>query len=203
MKIYISIICISILFISCNSNKIMTNYEKELINNGNLQTPMRVLLTTNLQDSLFLRKKSLDIPDVENIANNKDLQIFIERLKQTLVAESGVGIAAPQVGIGRNIFLFLRIDKENHPVQVAINPRIINHSTETICFERDGCLSVPELSGNTNRYEWVEVEYYDENGKNMHEKLSGTSRQSDFTGVIFQHEFDHLQGILFIDRLCE
>lgn len=203
MKIYVIIIGILSFLVACNSNKIMTEKEKYVIKKGDSNAPMRVLQTTNYQDSLFLRAKSIDIEDVKNIAKNKDWQLFIDRLKSTLEIESGVGIAAPQVGIGRNIFLFLRIDKEGHPIQVAINPRIIKHSEEIVCFERDGCLSIPGQSGNTKRYTWLDVEYYDDRGKLIKERLSGVSRQNDFTGIIFQHEFDHLQGILFIDRLCE
>ncbi|MDL2303142.1 peptide deformylase [Dysgonomonas sp. OttesenSCG-928-D17] len=199
------IIYMLILFVSlsaCNSVKYMTDKEKLLINNGDENTPYRVLLTTSEEDSLFLRKKAIDI-DVKNIATDKDLQFFIHRLQLTLAEESGVGIAAPQVGIGRNLFLFMRIDKPDIPVQVAINPRITGHSENMICFEGDGCLSVPDMSGNTMRYEWIDVEYYDQKGDFIKERLSGSSRQSDFTGIIFQHEFDHLQGTLFFDRLCE
>lgn len=181
----------------------MTNKEIELISQASINTPFSVLLTDNEEDSIFLRTKCIDVPDVKNVANNKNIQLFIEKLKLTLEAESGVGIAAPQVGIGRNLFLFLRIDKEDHPVQVAINPRIVKHSDEIICFEGDGCLSIPNQSGNTARYAWVEVEYYDEKGTLIKEKLSGISRDSDFTGIIFQHEFDHLNGILFTDRLVK
>jgi len=180
----------------------MTKEEIALVNNGEIGTPYKVLLTDNKEDSLFLRQKATDL-DINGIAENKDLQLFIERLKMTLAVESGVGIAAPQVGLGRNLFLFMRIDKPGIPVQVAINPKIVNHAEETICFQNDGCLSVPEISGDTKRYPWLDVEYYDEKGELIKERLSGHSREGDFTGVIFQHEFDHLQGVLFIDRLCE
>ncbi len=198
--IYVLILLVG--FSACNSVKYMTDKEKLLINKGDENTPYRVLLTTSEEDSLFLRKKAVDI-DVKNIATDKDLQFFIHRLLLTLAEESGVGIAAPQVGIGRNLFLFMRIDRPGIPVQVAINPRITGHSENMICFEGDGCLSVPDMSGNTMRYEWIDVEYYNEKGEFIKERLSGNSRQSDFTGVIFQHEFDHLQGTLFFDRLCE
>lgn len=180
----------------------MTTNEKILINNGTIDTPYRVLQTDVKQDSLFLRKKSIDL-DVKDIASDKDLQFFINRLKLTLAVESGVGIAAPQVGLGRNLFLFMRIDKGGIPVQVAINPRIVNHSQEIILFEGDGCLSVPGLSGTTKRYAWVDVEYYNEMGELIKERLSGNSREGDFTGVIFQHEYDHLEGVLFTDRLAK
>lgn len=181
----------------------MTDKEKTLTNSSGVDIPFRVLLTTNKEDSVFLRAKSSDINNPSDILNDKDWQHFIQRLKLTMAVESGVGIAAPQVGIGRNLFLFMRIDKPEKDVVAAINPRIVNHSEEIINFESDGCLSVPELSGTTKRYAWIDVEYYNENGELIKERLSGQSRGGDFTGVIFQHEFDHLQGTLFIDRLCE
>lgn len=196
-------LCIIILCLNaCNSVTKMKENEIDLINNGSIDAPYRVLLTTDKKDSLFLRQKSVDL-DINSISKDKDLQFFIKRLKLTMDIESGVGIAAPQVGLGRNIFLFTRIDKPETPVQVAINPRITAHSDEVICFERDGCLSIPGISGNSSRYAWVDVEYYDESGIIHREHLSGHSREADFTGVIFQHEYDHLQGVLFIDKLCQ
>lgn len=201
------VICLLILALasiySCNEVKNnMTETEIKLINHGSADSAFYVLQTTEEIDSLFLRMKCKDF-DPKVIAQNKDLQLLIERMKTTLLEEEGVGLAAPQVGISRNLFLFMRIDKPDYPVQVAINPRIVNHPEETVCFEGDGCLSIPDESGDTNRYPWIEVEYYDEKGELHKEKLSGYSRDTDFTGVIFQHEFDHLQGVLFIDRLCD
>jgi len=187
---------------ACNSIKNMTVQEQKLIRESGIDIPFRVLTTDNIEDSVFLRKKSIDI-NLNNIADNKDWQHFIERLKLTMAVEAGVGIAAPQVGVGRNLFLFTRIDQPDMPVNVAINPKILNHSEETICFEGDGCLSIPNTSGTSRRYAWVDVEYYNEKGELIKERLSGSSRGADFTGVIFQHEYDHLQGVLFIDKLCE
>ena len=176
--------------------------EKEitLINSGTKETPFRVLKITEEEDSLFLRQKAEDISF--NI-NDNELKLLIERLKTTMEEESGVGIASPQVGIGRNLFLFIRISDPNHPIVVAINPKILNHPNETVCFEKDGCLSIPDMSGNSIRYPWVDVEYTDENGIVITERLEGYSRTTDFTGIIFQHEYDHLQGVLYIDKLCE
>lgn len=193
------VLLIGLSLFSIKSMAQFTQNEKILINSGTTETPFRVLKVTDQQDYIFLRQKCSDI---ENINESEDLQLLIGRLKTTMAAESGVGIAAPQVGIGRNIFLFTRIDKANYPVIVAINPKIVNHPEETICFERDGCLSIPGISGNSIRYPWVDVEYTDENGNLVQERLEGYSRESDFTGIIFQHEFDHLQGILFTDKLC-
>ena len=203
-KVLLLIMSASIL-LACNSLKKMTKQEYSIINNGgeNTDVAFMVLQTTNEEDSLFLRKKSTDISDIQEISKHKDWQYFLDRLKYTMAVESGVGIAAPQVGIARNIFLFTRIDKPTKDVQVAINPKIVNHSEETVCFEGDGCLSIPGQSGTSKRYKWIDVEYYTENGELIKERLHSGARTEDFTGVIFQHEFDHLQGILYIDKLCE
>ncbi len=176
----------------------MTVEEITLIEQADTLTPMRVLKVDIEEDSLLLRSKSKDV----NF--NKDriiLQKLISRLKATMTAESGVGIAAPQVGILRNIFLFVRIDKPEQPVEVAINPRIIAYSDENMVFEGDGCLSVPDRKGNSIRYKWIDVEYLNETGYTIRERLFANSRLEDFTGVIFQHEFDHINGILYIDKL--
>ena len=199
MKLFATIVLIGFTLFSSRSMAQFTQYEKDLINGGTSEIPFRVLKITDQQDSTFLRQKCSVIEDTDNVG---DLKLLIDRLKATMASESGVGIAAPQVGIARNVFLFTRIDQPNYPVTVAINPKIVKHPEETICFERDGCLSIPDISGNSIRYPWVEVEYTDENGTLVKERLEGYSRTGNFTAIIFQHEFDHLQGILFIDKLC-
>lgn len=176
-----------------------TDKEKQVIHLGAADTPFRVLLITEEEDAVILRQPCQDIRPV---TDNDDLKLLIERLKTTMEVESGVGIAAPQVGISKNIFLFTRINEPDFPVVAAINPKIVNHPHTTVCFECDGCLSIPGISGNSVRYPWVDVEYTNENGETVSERLEGYSRTEDFTGVIFQHEYDHLQGILFIDKLC-
>ena len=192
------ILFISILCFSCQTT--MTKKEKELIYSVSDNISSRVLLTTNEEDSLFLRKKCRNIKPIKN---NPDLQCLIKLLRTTLEAENGVGIAAPQIGIARNVFLFMRIDKPERPVEAVINPKITAYSDEMACFEHDGCLSIPDISGNSLRHKWIEVEYYDENGTKIKEHLEGHSRFDNFAGIIFQHEYDHLQGVLFIDKLCE
>lgn len=176
----------------------MIKEELDLIGQFAADTAFRVLEVSNPEDYRVLRTKCTDInPD------NKHVKHFIARLKTTLEEEQGVGIASPQVGLSRNLFLFIRVDKPDMPVEVAINPKIIDHPQETICFERDGCLSIPGVSGNSIRYPWIVVEYTNEQGKRVKERLEGHSRQGNFVAVIFQHEYDHLQGVLFTDKLCE
>jgi peptide deformylase len=75
-----------------------------------------------------------------------------------------------------------------------INPEIIEHATTTQITE-EGCLSVPESSGEVERYAWIKVTYQDIHGKTIIKKLTG------FNAIIVQHEIDHLNGILFVDKL--
>lgn len=165
----------------------------------NPNSAFRVLLVTEPEELAMLRKES---EPIDADFKSEEFSIFIDRLKKTLEKENGVGLAAPQVGIMKRVFLFVRTDQEGYPVQVAINPVIKNHPEETVCFQSDGCLSIPEISGNTVRYPWIDVEYTNENGDIINERLEGYSRRDNFVAVIFQHEFDHLNGTLFVDRLC-
>lgn len=178
----------------------MNEKERNLIDSGDYNTPFRVLTIDNANDLKVLRTPCKDLNYEGDSAMIKKLAA---RLLSTMIAENGVGIAAPQIGISRNIFVFMRINQPNHPVEIAINPRIINKPNESICFEGDGCLSIPGQSGNTARYAWIEVEYLNIEGVTIRERLEGFSRTDDFTGIIFQHEYDHLQGVLYTDKLID
>jgi peptide deformylase len=186
--------------IGCNNGNRMNETERNLIESGDYNTPFRVLTIDNADDLKVLRTVCTNLNYERDSALIKKMAA---RMLATMIAENGVGIAAPQIGISRNIFLFMRINHPNHPVEIAINPRIINKPNETICFEGDGCLSIPGQSGNTARYAWVEVEYLNIEGETIRERLEGFSRTDDFTGIIFQHEYDHLKGILYTDRVIE
>ncbi len=158
---------------------------------------MRILLTTNYQDSLILRKQSIDVrPDSNDIV----LKTLIKRMKKALDQTSGVGIAAPQVGINRNVIWVKRLDRPGQPFEVYLNPKIVMTSQNTVLFNGDGCLSVPGITGRTRRYSAIGIEYDLLDGTHKTEVVQGTT-VSNFTSVIFQHEIDHLNGILFIDRI--
>jgi peptide deformylase len=199
-RIYLIVIGIAFLFVSCKTLHPFTEAEKTIIVSSKAETPFRVLQITDKQDSVVLRTPCTDI---RNFANDSTFHLLVERLKTTLREENGVGIAAPQVGISKNLFLFMRLDLPDEPVFVAVNPKIVNHPDTTVCFERDGCLSIPDRSGNSVRYPWIDVEYLNEKGEKIRERLEGYSRRNTFTAVIFQHEYDHTKGVLFIDKLCE
>jgi peptide deformylase len=191
---------IALLVTSCKTMQPFAETEKSFIVSGTAETPFRILLVTNKQDSILLRKPC---DDLKNFANDSTFHLLIIRLKKTLDVERGVGITASQVGISKNLFLFMRLDLPDKPIRVAVNPKIVNHPDTTVCFERDGCLSIPDFSGNSIRYPWIDVEYQNEKGKKIRERLEGYSRQNTFTAIIFQHEHDHTKGILFTDKLCK
>ena len=165
-----------------------------LVNAGDTATPMRVYKITNYNDSLLLRKAS---EDVIAIPNDPYLKLFVKRLFTT-VRDSmslGVGIAAPQVGILKRVIWVQRFDKENLPFEVYLNPKIVYYSDSKQAVA-EGCLSIPNRREMLNsRSQTIEIQYNKMDGTFQKETVEG------FTAVIFQHEIDHLDGILYIDHL--
>lgn len=171
-----------------------TQEEELLLSKGKVSEPMRVLQITNKEDSITLRTASKNI-DIIN--NTKLTKLLADRLLTTVndPKNPGVGIAAPQIGILKKMVAVQRFDKEDFPFEVYVNPTIKQYSKKTqFCLE--GCLSIPDKMDTTkNRAYAILLEY---------EKLDG-SREIEmveaFSAVIFQHEIDHLNGILFTDHL--
>lgn len=137
--------------------------------------------------------------DVNNITS--EILEEIEDLKETLNFSEGYGIAAPQVGINRRIVI-IQVDKEkcyykdceDVPTTVMLNPvwRKLSEDTD-ITYE--GCLSVPNIRGKVERYKNIEVTYYNEQGQKVVKEANG------FTARDIQHECDHLDGIVFLERV--
>ena len=125
---------------------------------------------------------------------------LIDCLIDTAIANRGVGIAAPQINQPYRIFIIASHPSDRYPHAPTmsptpmINPRILAHSEE---IEKDweGCLSVPDTRGLVPRYRQIEVEYTTPTGEIKQEILT------DFVARIFQHELDHLDGIVFSDRI--
>ena len=118
---------------------------------------------------------------------------LIEDMKETMVAADGAGLAAPQVGISKRIFTF-RIGEEVH---VLINPRITKREGEVIGVE--GCLSIPGVQAEVARAEYVVITGKDENGKTVTYRLED-SEETGRAGTCVQHELDHLNGDLYIEK---
>lgn len=130
-----------------------------------------------------LRKKSFEVTDI----NNKTIQL-LDDMKQTLSEADGVGLAAPQVGVLRRIFI---VSYEDYYFE-CINPVILFKSGEQIGVE--GCLSVKGKSGDVVRPEKIKIKFLDRNGNQQIVKAGG------FLARIFCHEYDHLDGIIYIDK---
>jgi peptide deformylase len=192
MKFRAFIIIISMLLLaSCDSNRLIIS-EKRLINSGSADSAMYVLSVFNHDDSLILRKNATNVPRV----GSKHIQLLGQRMLSTVQHPNslGVGIAAPQVGISRRLILVQRFDKEGEPFEVYFNPLILAGSDEMATLD-EGCLSIPGYRGPVERPYGIKVKYLNEKGEEITETVEG------FTARIFQHEIDHLNGMLYTDLL--
>lgn len=159
----------------------------------------KVLKVREVGDPILSEKcKEVDINNID-----KELLEEIEDLKETLNFTNGFGIAAPQAGINRRIVI-IQVDKEkctyknceDVPTTVMLNPTWKKLSEETDT-EYEGCLSVPAIRGKVERYTHIEVTYYNEQGEKVIKEVKG------FTARDIQHECDHLDGIVFLERVKE
>lgn len=115
-------------------------------------------------------------------------------MREALKTEKdGIGLAATQIGLGKRLIL---VDLPGEGVVAFVNPEIIQHSKDTFFFE-EGCLSVPGIFGMVERYKSVTIRAYTIHGVERIQKWKA------LYGVVFQHEIDHLNGILFIDKMTE
>ena len=134
-----------------------------------------------------LRKKSVPIKDEEI---NDELRALAEEMFETMENANGVGLACPQ--IGKNIRMFVA-EADDDVKRVFINPQIIATSDDSVPYE-EGCLSVPQVYENIMRPSKVTVQAQDQNGKKF------TLEAEGLLARIVQHENDHLDGVIFIDR---
>lgn len=133
--------------------------------------------------NLVLRMKAEEVKKID-----KKLQRFLKDMAETMYAADGVGLAAPQVGVSKRIVV---IDVGEGLIEM-INPVIVKKEGSVIGGE--GCLSVPDYEGEVERAEYVECEFTDRNGKRMLLQTDG------LLAIAVQHELDHLDGVLFIDK---
>jgi peptide deformylase len=125
---------------------------------------------------------------------------FAERMFAVMEDERGVGLAAPQVGVGRRIFVTdhgRRKDGEGSQRRVWINPRILDPTGETVYEE--GCLSFPGIYAKVRRHDRFTIAWQDVRGAQQREALDVSAGQ--FLGIVVQHELDHLDGTVFVDHL--
>ncbi|MEE8398351.1 MAG: peptide deformylase [Desulfobacterales bacterium] len=150
---------------------------------------MAILEILTFPDPL-LRKKAKPVDTIDG-----EIQTIIDDMAQTMYDAPGTGLAAIQVGIDKAIVVYsYSPDEETRLFQVLINPKIITREDELIS-ENEGCLSVPDFRADVKRSASVCVEALDREGNPLRIEDQG------FLAVILQHEIDHLEGVLFIDRI--
>ena len=180
---------------SCASVRSWTADERLLITGQ--PAVMRVLTVEDPADSVILRCVSQDLP-AKALADPLYADLAAKLVATvTSPEQDGVGIAGPQVGVLRRIVAVQRFDKEGEPFEVYPNIRITALRGEPEPG-REGCLSVPGRRGEVLRYRDIDIRYTSQaSGCDTTERIQG------FTAVIFQHETDHLDGILYTDKLCD
>ena len=201
----ISLMTMISLFRPENENTGFSKEELEIVDAAD--SIMRVLTIECPQDSEILRAAS------RNFSTEALLSDEFARLSELMVAtvthpsQDGVGIAGPQVGLNRRVVAVQRFDKDGEPFEVYPNINIVWKS-DSLELGPEGCLSVPDRREDIARSTEIIIEYiavpgpYSPSGQDANSTLTSVRDTiSGFTAVIFQHEVDHLDGILYIDRL--
>jgi peptide deformylase len=158
---------------------------------------MTILDIVSVPDPI-LRRKAHKVTDF-----GKDFQLLVTNMIDTMRDAPGVGLAAPQVAVSERLVVIEYADDEDDETEEAlattkklyilVNPEIIEKSDETV-FGVEGCLSVPDLVGEVERHEKIVVKALNRHGQPIKVKVEG------WVARIFQHEIDHLEGILYTDR---
>lgn len=159
---------------------------------------LNILTTKNSKEESILRGKSLLVTPDE-LKSKKFIEFLDDLLFTALHSEDqgnvpAGGIAAIQVGKNKRVFYSLNYDTEQW--ELFINPTIEPHGFLKVTGE-EGCLSIPNFTGNVSRYFKIRVRYQDLNGNWI------TKKYNDINAASIQHEFDHLDGILFTDRIVK
>lgn len=137
----------------------------------------------------ILRRKAQPVTTID-----RDIRRLIDEMAETMYSAPGIGLAANQVGKSHRVLVVdLQRPDYERGLLVLVNPRIVAASGETTYEE--GCLSVPEFFSNVKRYDQITVQALDKDGSPVEISASG------LLAVVLQHEIDHLEGRLFIDRL--
>lgn len=195
MRIQLIIVAAALIMsaVACQRDEIWSKAERNLIRTEG--ETMRVLTVYDKPDSLVLRTKCNEISTVE--LTSDEYKMLADKMVATVTSpeEDGVGIAGPQVGISRRIVAVQRFDKDGEPFEVYPNIRVICHRGEKQVGP-EGCLSIPGKRGDVERYQDIDIAY-----TSVKTLRDTTETIKGFTAVIFQHECDHLDGILYTDYL--
>ncbi|MGB3787510.1 MAG: peptide deformylase [Phormidesmis sp.] len=147
-------------------------------------------LTIHQMGDRVLRQPAKRVAKIDN-----ELRDLARKMLQTMYSEDGIGLAAPQVGVNKQL-LVVDADPEDESSAplVLVNPKILSYSDE-LAAGQEGCLSIPGVYLDVIRPAAIEVSFKDENGRPRKMKVD------DLVARVIQHEMDHLNGVLFVDRV--
>lgn len=185
----------AILSSSCTHN-CFTRSDRQIIMT-NKDSLLHIYTVDNPQENLVLREKSYDM--TKRTLKTSWYRTLAHRMIVTVSDSTvgGVGIAGPQVGINKRIVAVQRFDKPGEPFEAYPNIHIIEYSEEKQCGP-EGCLSVPGKRGEVERSEQIVIQYTD-----LRTMTHVKDTVKGFTAVIFQHEVDHLEGVIYTDKADE
>ena len=139
-----------------------------------------------------LRKEAAPVEVVD-----EEIQTIVDDMAETMYAAPGMGLAATQVGIDKRIIIYDISGPEDNPkLEVLINPEIVESEGSQLS-ESEGCLSVPDFRSDVKRFDRVKVDALDRNGQAVQIETDGIH------AIVLQHEIDHLDGVLFIDKISK
>jgi peptide deformylase len=163
-----------------------------------------------MNQSLIIEKEKLENPplDIHYLGDkvlrqsakrvakvDESIRELAKEMLQTMYSENGIGLAAPQIGINKQIIVIdTQPDNQENPPMILINPEIKRVSKD-LCVMEEGCLSIPQVFLSVARPRTIEVTYKDGYGKQQKIKAMGLLSR------VIQHEMDHLNGVLFVDRV--
>jgi peptide deformylase len=146
-------------------------------------------------DIHYLGDRVLRQPAKRIASVDEEIRRIIVAMLQTMYSADGIGLAAPQVGINKQLIVIdCELDKPDSPPLIFINPTIKKYG-KAVCKDQEGCLSIPGVYLDVERPETIEVAYKDESGRPRSLKADGLLARA------IQHELDHLNGVLFVDRV--
>lgn len=193
MRKVLYIVWMGVNLLACGRSSSFTRVEQERVGVSADAGIMPLYTIEHREDSLFLRQRAKEL--LAEDVTTETYRVLRSRMLATVndTSNQGVGIAAPQVGVSKQMIAVQRLDKPGEPFEIYVNPNIIYYSKDSV-WGREGCLSIPDRVDSLFRSRKIVLRFRDE-----HTFAWKQDTVNEFTARIFQHEIDHLNGVLYID----
>jgi peptide deformylase len=186
---------------AATSSSRVPNFMSQLFSAAKEEVDPGVVEGTDLRVAMYphpaLRAENAIITQDE-LEESSEIKDLAKGMLKVMYAAEGVGLAAPQVGVNKRLMVYNTSGDSKKWLEetIFVNPEIVEYS-EATDTDIEGCLSFPDMSAEVTRSKWIKVEAMNLRGKKMKKKFVG------WEAKIFQHEYDHLDGTVYIDRLSE